>query len=244
MPVYAVTNPKGGQGYHLGLLVLTKTNPFIPGDTANASTYDYPVVFRTVPGAWSTRVLSGDPELEDVVVQTARELEAMGVRGISSDCGFFMNYQDAVRKAVKIPVFMSSLMQLPMIDSILGKDRSIGCVTANSVKLGNRILELTGVPAGRQIRVKGLQDMPEWKKTVGEQGPYLDSEKIEAEVVKLAKELQAEDPKLGAIVLECSLLPVYAKAVQEATGLPVFDFLNLIDYFERGIFAQERVGHA
>ncbi|MSO93065.1 MAG: aspartate/glutamate racemase family protein [Rhodospirillales bacterium] len=244
MPVYEATNPKGGQGYHLGLLVLTKTNPFIPGDVANASTYDYPVVFKTVPGAWSTRVLSGDPELEDAVVETALELEAMGVRGISSDCGFFMNYQDVVRKKVKVPVFMSSLLSLPMIDSILGKGRSIGCVTANSVSLGNRILSLTGVPAGRTIRVKGLQDMPEWQAVIGKQGPYLDSEKITAEVVQLAKELKEEDPNMGAIVLECSLLPVYAKPVQEATGLPVFDFLNIIDYYERGIFARNRVGHA
>jgi hypothetical protein len=29
------------------------------------------------------------------------------------------------------------------------------------------------------------------------------------------------------------MLPPYAKAVQDATGLPVFDFLTMIDYHER-----------
>lgn len=242
MPVYAARETRGGYGFHVGLLLLTKTNPFVPGDTANASTYDYPVVFRTVPGADSMRVLSGDPDLEDAVVETAKELEALGVRGISSDCGFFLNYQDVVRRAVKVPVFMSSLLQLPMVSALLGPDRTIGVITANSIKLGNRLLELSGVPAERRIAVKGLQDVPEWQKTVRDQGPYLDTDAVQAEVVKLAKELQAENPNMGAIVLECSLLPVYANAVQEATGLPVFDFINVIDFFEKGLFRESYAG--
>lgn len=41
-------------------------------------------------------------------------------------------------------------------------------------------------------------------------------------------------PDMGAVVLECSLLPPYPRAVQEATGLPVFDYITMIDYFQAG----------
>lgn len=243
MPVYEARKTSGGYGFHVGLLLLTKTNAFIPGDTANASTYDYPVVYRTVPGAFNHKtLLLGDPEVDDAVVRTAKELEALGVHGISSDCGFFINYQDRVRKAVKIPVFLSSLLQLPMVSALLGKDKTIGIITANSVSLGNRVLEISGSPAERHVAIKGLQDVPAWQEMSTKQAPIWDSEVVQVEVVKLAKALQAENPKLGAIILECSLLPPYANAVQEATGLPVFDFITCIDFFEKGLFRNSYAG--
>ena len=43
---------------------------------------------------------------------------------------------------------------------------------------------------------------------------------------------------MGAIIMECSMLPPYSKAVQEATGLPVYDFINMIDFVKRGTHAQ------
>src|SRR5690349_23463818 len=41
-------------------------------------------------------------------------------------------------------------------------------------------------------------------------------------------ETKERDPSIAAVVLECSMLPPYAKAVQEAVQLPVFDFITLI----------------
>ncbi|MBT6118567.1 MAG: aspartate/glutamate racemase family protein, partial [Rhodospirillaceae bacterium] len=34
---------------------------------------------------------------------------------------------------------------------------------------------------------------------------------------------------------ECSMLPPYAKAVQDAVGLPVYDFISAIDYLSAGM---------
>ena len=39
---------------------------------------------------------------------------------------------------------------------------------------------------------------------------------------------------LGAIVLECTNMPPYAKAIHEATGLPVYDITTLANYVMDG----------
>lgn len=52
-----------------------------------------------------------------------------------------------------------------------------------------------------------------------------------------------ERPDLAAILLECSLLPPYAKRVQDALDLPVFDFISLIDYAEGGTRQRHYTGN-
>ena len=55
---------------------------------------------------------------------------------------------------------------------------------------------------------------------------------------ELGKRIREEHPEVGAILLECSDLPPYAWAVQEGSGLPVYDFITIINWVERSV-AQE-----
>ena len=233
MPKYTVRNADS-YGHAVGILMLEYRAPFIPGDVGNASTYDYPVLFKVVKGLKFDRVLAGDPEMEGPIVEAARELEAFGCRGISSDCGFMIKYQDAVKKAVNIPVFMSSLLQIPFLSMMFDEKRPIGCITATKRSLGNRVLELAGIRSDINVVVRGMEDYEHFKWAILEEGGELDSDKIEAETVHAALELQRQHPDMSAIMLECSLMPPYAKAVQSATGLPVFDFVTMINYFYEG----------
>jgi Asp/Glu/hydantoin racemase len=43
----------------------------------------------------------------------------------------------------------------------------------------------------------------------------------------------SDHPEVGAIVLECTNMPPYARAVQQATGLPVFDIVTLTHWVYR-----------
>ena len=56
-------------------------------------------------------------------------------------------------------------------------------------------------------------------------------DELEANVLATVRKMIAENPAIGAILLECSEFPPFAAAVSEATGLPVFDFISMIDYF-------------
>jgi hypothetical protein len=242
MPKYRVRNADS-YGHAVGILLLDYRGPFIPGDVGNATTYDFPVMFKLVKGLTLARVLEGDSACEAAIVEAARDLESQGVRGISSDCGFLVQYQEAVKNAVKVPVFLSSLLQIPFLAQMIAQSRPVGCITATRRKLGNRVLELAGVANGVNVVIKGMEDQPHFKEAILEEGGELDTDRLEAETVACAEELNSQYPAMGAIVLECSVLPPYAKAVQEATGLPVFDFVTMINYFYEGTHRKSYQGY-
>ena len=163
MPVYELRRGAETYGHAVGVLMLEADEPYIPGDVSNASTFNYPVLYRRVPGATVERTTTGDPELAEAVAATARELESQGVGGITSNCGFMLKFQKAAASAVKVPVFLSSLLQLPFVAATTDEGRPIGVVTAMSNRLGNDLLELAGVRPETPIVVAGLQDRPEFR---------------------------------------------------------------------------------
>ena len=64
---------------------------------------------------------------------------------------------------------------------------------------------------------------------------WMDDALVEEEVVQAAVRLVERDPSIAALLLECSDMPPYAAAVQEATGLPVWDFTTLIGWIDAGV---------
>ena len=63
----------------------------------------------------------------------------------------------------------------------------------------------------------------------------LDRDQVEREVVAAARDLLARHPAVDTIVFECTNLPPYKKAVENAAGLPVFDVLDLLKGFYAGL---------
>jgi Asp/Glu/hydantoin racemase len=67
--------------------------------------------------------------------------------------------------------------------------------------------------------------------------------KMENSMVRLARKLVANDPVVGAIVLECTNMPPFAAAVQRAVNLPVFDIVTLINMVHESVTRRPYVGH-
>ena len=86
MAIYKTRRGARNYGIAIGILQLDCSLPFIPGDVDNADTYDFPVIYKVVPGLSTKACLGGAPELARAAVETAVELEKQGVRAISSDC--------------------------------------------------------------------------------------------------------------------------------------------------------------
>lgn len=218
-------------GYAIGMLCAEWNIPFVPGDLNNATTFPFPIRYETVPGASGAAVLRGNgDEFGELMVSAARKLESEGVRAITGNCGFMLAYQEQVAASVNIPVFLTSLVQLPMLLQMLGRDRKLGIVTANGAALGPAEFATVGVRDTTRIRVQGMENYPHFNDVILKELGTLDEDVMRSEVVEAAVALQRDNPDLGAFMFECSDLPPYSKAVEAATGLPVFDWANFIAY--------------
>ena len=229
--VYRVKAGQVSYGEAIGIVLLENYVPFVPGDVANASTYGYPVRFQRVPGFTPDRLFAHDMSLLEGVKEAALSLQAEGVRAVTGDCGFMLLYQEELAAVLDVPAFMSSLLQLPFILSTLGRNKKVGILTANSSSLTDSLLRKAGVgPEEERLAVYGLEHSEHFVSAVFREEGELDTGKVEGEVLEAVREMTEEHPETGAILLECSLLPPYGAEVAEATGLPVFDYITMIDY--------------
>ncbi|MBK1699059.1 aspartate/glutamate racemase family protein [Rhodovibrio salinarum] len=233
MPIYHTRKRAESYGHELGVLLLDVEQPFVPGDVGNASTWKYPVLYRTVPGCDIERLIyRNESDLREAVVETAKDLEAQGVRGITSNCGFLLRHQEAAARAVRVPVFLSSLLQLPMMLSAFARTRPVGVMTASQGSLTPELLRLAGVdPEHDPVHGFGMDRYPSFDEPFMQDSGTVDTDALERDIAELARHMLDVHPDMGAILLECADLTPYGHAVQQATGLPVFDFATLVDFY-------------
>ncbi len=241
--IYKIKPGQVSYGESIGILLLDSEAPYIPGDVANATTYDFPVRFQRVPGLTVEKIMKHDISLLQAVRNAAESLKAEGVRAITSDCGFMALYQEELVEKLDLPVFLSSLLQIPFMKNLTPKHSKIGIITANKNSLTPEILALCEGDIPGRIVIEGLEKAPFFSSAFLKEEGVLNTAEVEKEVVRAAKKLQKNHPDMRSILLECSVLPPYASAVQKATGLPVFDFLTMIRYMHSVVVREEGKGY-
>lgn len=243
---YRARKGQVGYGFSIGVLMLDCNIPFVPGDVGNASSYDFPVQYLLVPGATGEAVIGRqDPAITENFVEGARRLVAQGVRAITGDCAYMGAYQEAVADAVDVPVFLSSLMQVPLVVSMLRRSEKLAVLVANGGTVSDRLLSTVGITPeiGERCVFRGLEDREHFRSVILDESGELDVERIEAEMVQTATELVEADSSISAFLLECSDMPPYGAAVQRATGRPVFDWIGFINYVHHAVVRTPYWGH-
>ena len=225
---YTIKNQQVSYGEAMGILLLDSVIPFIPGDVANATTYDFAVRFKKVPGFTVAKAMGKDDTIYADLLAAARDLAANGVRAVTGDCGFMALHQQRLQQDLGLPVFLSSLLQIPFIRHLVPAGSGIGIITAGSPSLTPSFLEAIKISPGPDLVIQGLEACPEFASAVLAEKGSLDADKIQDEVTAAALSLRTQG--VGAILLECSVLPPYARAVHQVTGLPVFDYITMINY--------------
>jgi len=229
--IYNASKGRYSAGEAIGILLLDALLPLPPGDVANATTFPFPVRYKVVEAASIDRLIyRRDPLLLEPFIEAGRELVREGVKAITSDCGFMALFQEEMAAALPVPVFLSSLLQVPFIHRTLGPGEIVGIIAADSRQVTERHLRAVGVDESMPVEIVGMENRPHFRSAILDEKGVLDFEKVEREVVAVAEGLVAEEEKVKAILLECSNLPPYAAAVQEAVDLPVYDFNTMINY--------------
>ena len=218
----------------IGIIGLDTTFTKIPGHIRNRTTFDFPVVYRVVEGATAERVVKqADPTLLQPFVRAAQELEAEGVGAITSACGFLAIFQKQLADAVSVPLYASSLIQVPMVHRMLGSNRKLGLLVARKDSLTRRHLEAIGAES-IPLCIAGMEEQPEFREVMLEaRRAELDVDRLEHEVLRQAERLASENRDLGALVIECTDLVPLSSASLARLGLPVFDIVTLTEMVHR-----------
>ncbi len=230
----SLPDKRPGSAATVGILMLDTRFPRIPGDIGNRGTWAFPVMMRPVPGATVERVVNDRARgLIDDFVDAGLQLVAEGADGITTSCGFMSLWQRELARRLPVPVATSSLLQVPLVDRLLGGDRRAGVITANRASLSEDHLVAAGAAA--DTPVVGLEGSGEFARAILGDTDSLNPAVVAREVVGAAGKLVAGCPDVGAIVLECTNLGPYAADIRTATGLPVFSIVDFVCWFQAGL---------
>jgi Asp/Glu/hydantoin racemase len=220
-------------GQDIGIIMLDTVFPRIPGDIGNAGSYKIPVRYKTVKNAKPSTIMGDKPDAELLkpFVEAARELEAEGVKAITTSCGFLAAFQRELADAVKIPVFTSTLILVPLIRSMINKDRKIAIFTERAEYMNEGHFTKAGwSPKDIPVVVSG---MPE-----GSRFPALfignqleeEREVLQECVEALTRRHMNEHSDTGAIVFECTNFGPFSRHVQDIARVPVFGINQLLEF--------------
>jgi hypothetical protein len=218
-------------------------NPIMPGCVHNATTWNFPVLYKVIKETHDWKVLNTaapgdqwDPKVRNALIAGAKELEEMGVRAISGGCGFLADFQKEVAASVNVPVYLSALMQINWLRPTLKKGQKIGIITAASDCLGPRTFQQVDVNDTSDLVIVGCEATGEFANIRGTtQTGHYNPAKVEKDIANLAKQFVKDNPSIAMILLECSSLPPYAWAIQNATDKPVFDYYTMINWLYMGV---------
>ena len=138
-------------GMGLGIIILDDVYPGFPGDVRNASAYPFPIQYEIVEGVEIQTLVHGEDKSVclEPIWRAAKKLENMGCRAIAAECGYFAYFKQDIAGYVDVPVYMSSLLQVPLAQQLFGPNKVVGLLVARKNALTPRYLEAVGIRTGQ-----------------------------------------------------------------------------------------------
>jgi hypothetical protein len=225
-------------GARVGILMLETRFPRIPGDMGNAETWPFPVLYKVVPGATPRQVVCNKAEgLLDAFVAAAEQLVRLGADGITTTCGFLSLYQREIAAHVGVPVATSSLMQIPFIERVLPPGKRVGILTISAASLTADHLQAAG--ADPATLVVGTDEGSEFTRVIINDEERLDVAAAEQDILAAGDVLIGSHSDIGAVLLECTNMVPYARALSERVRLPVFSIYTFVTWFHSGLVPRD-----
>lgn len=130
-------------------------------------------------------------------------------------------------------------MQIPSILSILPPTKSIAVITYDAGRLGPLHLQQLCISPSHttdRILIRGAPAGGHLRSMIADGAPYIHAA-IESELVQLVTDVIEEYDNIGAILLECTQMPPFTKAIQRSVGpeVPVYDVYTMGCWFYSGL---------
>jgi hypothetical protein len=221
-------------GVSIGIMMLDTGFQRVPGDIGYAPTFRFPVQYAVVRGATPDRIIKPKADgMLEMFKAAADDLIALGVEGISTSCGFLACLHQELAAYCSVPIATSSLLQIPLVQSMLPKGKRVGVLTANKSALTEDHFRSVGVATDLPVVGMPPNGIFRHNNTTGQ--PVVDRDAQEREVLGMAEELLTQNDNIGAIVSECTNLPPYSFAIEGRFGVPVYDIITLVEWFHAGL---------
>lgn len=221
-------------GVSVGILMVKTHFRRYLGDIGHAGTWPFPVQYRIVEDAVPSKMTElHNASLLEPFKKAARELVEAGVDGITTTCGFLSIYQQELADYCGVPVATSALLQVPLVKRLIASDKQVGILTYNGESLGGKYLEAVGIDPATPVF--GMPQDSEFVRSIKEGDDTVPYATLRREVLELAGRLIAAHPNTGAIVLECTNLAPFTADIQAAFGVPVYDTVSLVTWFQAGL---------
>jgi Asp/Glu/hydantoin racemase len=161
----------------------------------------------------------------------------LGADGITTTCGFLSLYQRELAAHVGVPVATSSLMQIPFIERVLPPGKRVGVLTVSAASLTQQHLRAAGADPGTPI--VGTDGGREFTRVLLNDEERLDVGAAEHDILAAGEELVAKHDGIGAVLLECTNMVPYARALSQRVRLPVFSIYTFVTWFHSGLVPRD-----
>ena len=221
-------------GARVGILMLDTKWPRPPGDTGNALTWPFPVLYKVVPGASARVVIHEQGKgLGPAFLKAAEELVKDGADGITTTGGFLAIFQDQLAKHVNVPVASSSLLQVPLVQRLLPPGKRVGVLSVQGNRITPEHWDAVGAP--HDTPVMGTEGGREFTRVMLGDTVDMDYEAAEQDILEAGEALLAKHPEIGAIVCENHNMAPYAAALNARLRVPIYTVYTFVCWFQAGL---------
>ena len=215
----------------IGILMLETRFPRPIGDIGNPKSFDFPVLYQTVPMADPDLVVRGDPSaLLPAFVAAGRDLIARGATGISTSCGFLTLFQKELERALDVPVLTSSLFQVAPLRAQMPADQTVGILTISASSLSPAHLQAANVPA--DCPIGSTETGLEFTDAILNNAETLDFDLAREDNINAARALKVAHPNIAALELECTNTGPYAADIADCIEVPVYSVISALEAFQ------------
>lgn len=239
-------------GMGLGIIILDEVYPGFPGDVRNASAYPFPIQYEIAQGVDIVALVDEEDKSPCLapIQRAAKKLEAMGCRAIAAECGYFAYFQKEIARHVAVPVFMSSLLQVPWAQPLIGQDKVVGLFASSKRDVTARHLAAVGIQPRTNYVLGGMEEYggcPQfdnlWLESTRPDPPEAYYHAAEQEFLAVAIAFFRDHANMGAMVLECTGMQPFSRALQREIGIPVLSWGTLLDYAYSVVVHRDYYGH-